>query len=186
MLGWDEDIKSRLGGCGTNVFIGKYCSFAYPEKVFLGNNVRIDPYSHIMTQLITGDVVQIMAQTILSGGADHKITLEGSNFIGYGSKIICATEDYTGEHGQVCEFFYENNKIIRGDVVFKKFSGVASNCIIFPSVTLPEGCAIGENSKVQSKDYLTAWSIYYGRPLLFRGTRKQTESKLKEKWLSAQ
>lgn len=182
---WDESIKRKLKHCGENVFIGQHCVFTNPSEVVLQDCVRIDPFGLFTTALEVNPYSHICSHVALIGGASYKITLHGSNFIGYGSKILCATEDYTGEFGPIGEYWFDGNKLTSGNVEFKKFSGVASNCIVFPGVILPAGCAIGEGSKVQKKNYLVDWSIYYGRPLCLRGTRKQIEGKLKDKWISA-
>ena len=42
MLGWNEEIKKKLAYCGQNVYIGHNVMFARPERVHLGDNVRID------------------------------------------------------------------------------------------------------------------------------------------------
>ena len=51
MLGWNEEIKKHLGGCGENVKIAHNVMFTQPQNVFLGDNVRIDPFSLITCKL---------------------------------------------------------------------------------------------------------------------------------------
>ena len=51
MAGWNEDIKKELGYCGNNVVIGNYTILTNPKNVFLGDNVRIDPFCLITTAL---------------------------------------------------------------------------------------------------------------------------------------
>lgn len=164
MLGWNESIKSELGHCGEQVFIGHNVLFANPKQVFLGDRVRIDPFTFITTGLVTGNNVQICAYAMLSGGNQHTIRLDNWTFIGYGSKLFCASEDYSGKHGPVNEF-WGNNEIRRGDIEFKSYAGVASDVIVFPSVVLPEGCCVGAKSLIHTDNPLLPWSVWIGNPL---------------------
>lgn len=180
-MNWNEEIKKTLGGCGENVFIGHNTMFTAPEKVFLGDNVRIDPFCLITTSLITGKNIQICSHAVLGGGSQHQITLCDWSFIGYGSKLFCASEDYSGVHGAVNDF-WGDNKIYRGNIVFNKHSGIASDVIVMPGVQLPEGCNIGAKSFVYKSTDLIEWSTFIGNPLKFYKTRVKTEGKLKDKW----
>lgn len=174
MIGWNEEIKKELGGCGENVFIGHYTIFTNPKDVFLGNNVRIDPFSLFTTKLQVGNNVQICSHTVLGGGGKQKITIGDWCFIGYGSKLFTASEDYSGNSGAVNEF-WGNNKIFRGDIVLNNFSGIASDVMVMPSVEIPEGCTIGAKSFVYSSRELSEWSIYLGNPLRFHKERNKKE-----------
>ncbi len=166
MLGWNEDIKKQLGACGEQVFIGHNVLFVNPSEVFLGDRVRIDPFTFVTTKLVTGNNIQICAYAMLGGGQQHTITLGDWSFIGYGSKLFCASEDYTGTHGPVNEF-WGSNRIYRGDITFKDFAGVASDVMVFPDVTLPQGCLIGAKSLVHTKKApaLEPWTVWWGNPL---------------------
>jgi len=172
MLGWNDEIKKELGSCGNNVFIGHNVMFTNPKEVHLGDNVRIDPFTLVTTKLNVGNNVQICSHVILGGGNDHTITLGDWCFIGYGSKLFCASEDYSGEHGPVNEF-WGSNKIYRGDIQFKNYSGIASDVMVFPKVVIPEGCTVGAKSLIYTKNTLTEWSIWIGNPLVFHKERNK-------------
>jgi acetyltransferase-like isoleucine patch superfamily enzyme len=172
VIGWNEDIKKELAYCGENVFIGHNTIFTNPGEVFLHDNVRIDPFCLITTALDVGNYVQVCSHAVLGGGKYQKITLGNWTFIGYGSKLFTASEDYTGNWGPVNEF-WGRGKVNRGNITFENYSGIASDVIVFPGVTLPEGCTVGAQSMVR-KD-LTPWSIYLGNPLKFHGNRNKME-----------
>ena len=172
MIGWNEEIKKELGSCGNNVFIGHNVIFTNPKNVHLGNNVRIDPFSVITTALKTGDNVQICTHTVLGGGANHTIELGDWVFIGYGSKLFCASEDYSGDFGPVNEY-WGNNRIFRGDITFENYSGIASDVMVMPGVTVPEGCTVGAKSFVYTKNPLQPWSVFLGHPVRFFKTRNK-------------
>ena len=172
MLGWNEEIKKELGYCGENVFIGHNTIFTNPGEVYLLDNVRIDPFTLITTGLGVDSYVQICSHVVLGGGSQHTIRLGKWCFIGYGSKLFCASEDYSGDNGPVNEF-WGNNKIYRGDITFKDYSGIASDVMVFPKVILPEGCTIGAKSLIYTKNELTEWSIWIGNPLKFHKKRNK-------------
>lgn len=172
MAGWNEEIKKELGSCGNNVFIGHNVIFTNPKNVHLGNNVRIDPFTLITTALETGDNIQICSHVVLGGGSQHKITLGDWCFIGYGSKLFCASEDYSGNEGPVNEF-WGGNKIYRGDIVFNNYAGIASDVMVMPGVTLPEGCTVGAKSFVYTKNELTSWSVWIGNPIKLHKERNK-------------
>lgn len=156
---WNESIKRRLGSCGENVYIGNNTIFTNPGAVHLGDRVRIDPLSLITTGLEVGNNVQICSHTVLGGGGQHTIHLGDWTFIGYGSKLFCASEDYSGKHGPVNEY-WGSNKIHRGDITFGDYSGVASDVVVMPGIELPEGCRIGAKSFVYSDENLREYSIF--------------------------
>ena len=172
MIGWNEEIKKELGSCGENVFIGHYVIFTNPKNVHLGNNVRIDPFTLITTALETGDNIQICSHAVLGGGSNHKITLGDWVFIGYGSKLFCASEDYSGEFGPVNEY-WGKNKIFRGDITFENYSGIASDVMVMPSVKIPEGCTVGAKSFIYTKNILEPWNVYLGNPLALHKPRNK-------------
>ncbi|MDB4338364.1 hypothetical protein OAA02_00125 [bacterium] len=172
MVGWNEEIKQHLGSYGKNVFIGHNVIFTNPSEVHLGDNVRIDPFSLITTALEVGNNVQICSHTVLGGGKAHKVKLGNWSWIGYGSKLFCASEDYTGEYGPVNEF-WGSNKIYRGDITFEDYAGIASDVMVFPGVTLPEGCAVGAKSFVYTKNDLEPWGVYLGHPMKFHKPRNK-------------
>lgn len=180
-MSWDVEIKKQFKYCGENVFIGKHCVFTNPGEIVLHDRVRIDPFALVTTKLEVGSNSQIMSHVVLSGGVGHQITLEGNNFIGYGSQLFCGSEDYSGKHGLVCDFWFEN-KVHHGDIKFEKSSGVASMVMVFPGVTLPEGCCIGAKSMVRTKQHLTPWSVWLGNPLKMHQIRVKSEGKLKDIW----
>jgi len=172
VLGWNEEIKKELGYCGENVFIGHNTMFANPKKVFLGDNVRIDPFCWITSGLETGNNIQITSHAVIGGGSQQTVRLGDWCFIGYGSKLFCASEDYSGDHGPVNEF-WGNNKIFRGDITFGNHSGIASDVMVMPGVNIPEGCTVGAKSFIYSKNPLEPWSVWIGNPLKFHKKRNK-------------
>ncbi len=162
MLGWNDEIKRELKYCGSNVYIGHNVVFTNPKQVILGDKVRIDPFTLITTALEVKGHTQICSHVVIGGGSKQKVTLGKWTFIGYGSKLFTASEDYSGEFGPVNEFWNPDNEIRRGNIEFKDYSGVASDVMVFPGVVLPEGCAIAAKSLVHTKANLKPFTVYIG------------------------
>ena|SRR3990167_6020631 len=171
MNSWNEEIKKELGGCGTDVFIGHNVMFTDPKAVFLGNRVRIDPFTLITAGLVTGNNIQICSHVVMIGGG-QKVIMGDWTFAAYGSKIITASEDQNGDFGPVNNFWGEN-KVNRGDVTLKNFSGISADVIVMSGVTIPEGCTIGAQSLVYRDRDLLPWSVFWGNPLKFRKNRNK-------------
>tara|TARA_R110002074_G_scaffold402324_1_gene607081 strand:- start:150577 stop:151140 length:564 start_codon:yes stop_codon:yes gene_type:complete len=162
-MSWNEEIKKTLAECGSEVFIGEGVKIFNPHLVKLGDRVRIDPYTIITSGLTTGRNVQICAHAILGGGEDNMIHMGDWTFIGYGSQLFCGSEDYSGNHGPVNDF-WGHNKVWHGDIIFEDYSGIASQCMVFPKVTLPVGCTVGAQSMVRKSSDLFKWMIHRGSP----------------------
>lgn len=164
MVGWNDALLNELGGHGHSCYIALCTMITSPEEIQLGNRVRIDPFTLITTKLKTGDNVQICSHAVLGGGKRNQITLGDWTFIGYGSKLFCGSEDYSGEEGPVNEF-WGSNKVHHAPITIENYGGIASDVILMPGVTIPEGCCIGAKSFVYSSKQLEPWSVYYGNPL---------------------
>ena len=170
MLGWNEDIKRHLGYCGENVYIGHNVMFARPERVHLGNNVRIDPFTYISCGLRTDDYIQVCANVIMCGRKD--IILKGWNFVSYGSKLITGSEDFRGNYGPVNDFWGQN-KVYEGDIVFNKNSGVCADTIVMPGVSIPEGAVFGAKSFVGKNHKAQEYELWVGNPLMKNSDRNK-------------
>ena len=163
MSGWNEEIKKSLGGCGKNVRIGHNVIITQPQNVFLGDDVRIDPFTLITSKQKTGNFVHVCSHVVL-GGSGYQVSLGDWAFVGYGSQLFTQSEDYSGHYGPVNEE-WSGNKTDGGDIVFNEYSGVASGCIIFPRVVLPRGTCIGVRTTVRAnraRRRLQEFKVYQG------------------------
>lgn len=105
-IGWNEEIKKKFKYCGENVFIGHNTIFVNPDKVIIHDNVRIDPFCYISSQLEVGSFSRITTHCVLSGR--QKIKMGKWSVIAYGTKLFTSSEDYTGNFGPINEFWGKN------------------------------------------------------------------------------
>lgn len=187
MLGWNEEIKKQFKHCGKNVYIGHNVMINSPENIIIGDNVRIDPFVLITCGKVTiNNYCSIGAYSMLQGHPGE-IIMQDWSFITYGVKLLSASEDYSGEHGPVLDF-WGDNKVYHDPIILEKYSGVCTNSVLMPGIQLPEGCIIGANTFVNSNYYkysspllgkskldlsLEKYSIYAGNPLTFLKQRNK-------------
>lgn len=132
------------------------------RDLVIGDHNAVDAFFYCTVPLEIGNYVHISSHVSVIGGNNTKLTMEDFSFIATGSRIICASEDYTTDsligplipaEMKVCHY---------KPVVFEKYSGVGANCVILPGVRLGMGSVVGANSLV-TKD-TEPWGIYVGSP----------------------
>ena len=177
MLGWNEEIKKKFKSCGKNVLIGHNVMFARPELVELGDNVRIDPFTYIGGGLITGNYIQICSHNTFPG--KKTIHLDGWNFIAYSCKLITASEDFTGNNGPVNDY-WGHNKVYEEDIRFEKYSGVCSDCIVMPGVTLKQGTVYGAKSFISKNHKAQEFELWINNKKHIERNKSEVLKKSKE------
>jgi galactoside O-acetyltransferase len=147
---------------GDDVFISDLVIIKKPHLCEIGSHNAIDNGVVISTQLIMGDYIHIAPYVVVIGGEESKLILEDFSFVASGTKIVCGSEDYTGD-GLVGPTIPKELRSIRYTTVkFEKYAGCGVNCSIMPGVTLAEGSILGANSLL-TKD-TEPWTIYVGIP----------------------
>jgi len=159
-----EELKQLgLKEYGKNVLISRKASLYSPELIRIGNNVRIDDFCILSGEISIGSYVHISAYTALYGR--YGVYIEDYVTISGRVLIYSQTDDYSGEFMTNPMVPPDFTHVTGGAVRLKKHSIVAAGCIIFPAVTLEEGCAVGAMSLVNKS--LDPWSIYVGVPVKF-------------------
>jgi len=155
-------MSNKLKKEGEDVFINENCIIKRPHLCQIGSHNAIDNGVTISTELIMGDYIHIAPFVVVIGGEKSKLILEDFSFVASGTKIVCGSEDYTGE-GLVGPTIPEKYRVIKYTTVkFERFAGCGVNCTIMPGVTLAEGSILGANSLL-TKD-TEPWTIYVGSP----------------------
>lgn len=163
----------RLGlkKVGKDVRISKFTVIRYPEEVSIGSHVAIDPFVYISVRMDIGNRVHIEPFVGISGAKPSYSKLEDYTFLSEGVKLICGTDDYSGEAliNPVIPMKYR--KVTYGEIILKKFSGLATGVIVLPNVIIGEGSVVGAHSLVTQS--LKPWGIYYGIPAIRKKERKR-------------
>ena len=167
----DELKEIGLSSFGSNVLISRFANFYEPEKMVIGNNVRIDDFCILSGTINLGNFIHISAHSALYG----RFGIEMEDYTGISPKctIFSATDDFTGGCliGPMVNEKYTNVK--GGKVLIKKFSQLGCGCVVLPNITIAEGVAVGAMSLINRS--LNEWNIYGGIPCKYIKKRKIIE-----------
>ena len=152
-----------LKSYGENVLISKKSSIYSPEKIEIGNNVRIDDFCILSGEIKLGNFIHISAYSALYG----KFGIEMKDYSGISpnSIIFSASDDFSGNFliNPMVPQKYVN--VIGGKVIISKYVQIGSSCVIMPNLTINEGAVIAAMSFVNKN--VDEWSIYGGIPSKF-------------------
>jgi acetyltransferase-like isoleucine patch superfamily enzyme len=145
---------------GRNVRISAKASLYSPERMEIGDNVRIDDFCILSGSLRLGNYIHIGAYSALFGA--EPITLE--NYTGLSSRVSIYTvsEDYLGEGMTNPTIPDEFRHPTVGPVRLCEHVIIGAGSVILPGVTIGEGTAVGALSMVMGS--LQAWKVARGVP----------------------
>lgn len=180
---YSEDEIKKIGfkEIGSNILISRKASIYSPEKMILGNNIRIDDFCILSGNIIMGDNIHIAAYSALYGG---KAGITIDDFANVSSRVCvyALSDDYSGS-SLTNPTVPEKYKLIQSNPVFiGKHVIIGSGCTILPGASLNEGTAIGAMS--MCKDVTEPWKIYVGIPARCIKNRKKDVLKLEKEYLN--
>ncbi len=161
--------KIGLKKYGNSVLISRKASIYSPEKISLGNNVRIDDFTILSGSITIGSYVHIAAYVALYG--KKGIILEDYTSLSPHAIIFSASDDFSGNYlaNPVIPEKYTN--VWGGEVIIRKYVLVGAGSIVLPCVKIGEGAGIGAMSLVNRN--LEGWKIYTGVPVRFIKNRSK-------------
>lgn len=156
----EELSKVGFKSCGKGVLVSRYARIYTPEKIAIGDNVRIDDFCILSGAITLGSHIHISPYVALYGAMG--IEFEDYTGISAHSVVYSAMDDFGGNYlvGSVHPVSLTN--VTGGKVLIKKFSQIGVNSIIFPNLTIEEGVAIGACTLVTKS--LEKWGVYIGIP----------------------
>ena len=175
--------KSRLRRIGNNVIIGKTVRIRYPELVEIGDNVIIDDFTYISTELAVSNNVHIASGCKLIGGNKAMIRIGELSTLAPNVVLAAGSDDYiAGIASPLVDLKYKGNVEI-GYVNIERHCIVGTNTTILPNVTLYDGSAVGAQSLVKTD--IPEWMLYGGVPARYLKDRDREEIlRLEELWRS--
>lgn len=155
-----ELLNLGFKSIGKKVLVSKKTSFYNPEKIIIGNNVRIDDFCILSGKITIKNHVHISAYNALYG----KYGIEIGNFAGISprSTLLSASDDFSGKHMIGPLVPKKFTSLNGGLIVLSDYVQVGANCIIMPKVLIGEGSVIGAFSFVNKS--MNPWKICYGIP----------------------
>ena len=152
-----------LASVGKHVFVSREATIVGPERVHLGEMVRIDPFSLIIAKQAVriGSHVHIGSSVTLNAIAE--ISIGDFSGLSAGTKVFTTDDDYGGAFltGPTVDPRFTN--ITTAPVVLHEHCIVGANSVILPGTVLEPGAAVGALSLVKGR--LKAWTIYGGSPV---------------------
>lgn len=173
--GQQEYDYSQLKKCGKDVFISSRAEIRRPQLVTVGDHVAIDSGVYITTQAEIGDYTHLSPYITVIGGAKSKLIVEDFVTIAAGTRIIAGSDKFLGDGFTSVTVPDEYRDTVEFSTIrLKKFSGIGTNVVIMPGVTIAEGSVIGACSLV-TKD-TEPWTIYMGIPA--KAVKKRNKEKM--------
>ncbi len=177
----EEELQSiGFKSIGENVLLSKKTSIYAPERISIGNNVRIDDFCIISGNITFGNYIHIAASCLLFGGTDG-IVFEDYTGLSSRSAIYAESDDYSGDYFTNPTLPIEYRNILGGGVVIKKHAIIGSGCTILPNVVIGEGTAVGSMSLVSKS--LEPWGTCVGIPCKRIKERKRGTLELEKLFL---
>lgn len=155
MSGWDHDIKRTFGHCGEEVFVGRNCVFARPERVTLKGRCRIDPFCLVTAGIEAEINTQICSHAVVEGRGT--LRMAPWSWVAYRALVLTGSDDFVNS---LVNAWWCDAPKKEADVELSSFSGLNSGAVAMPGTRLPVGCVIGLNSVVSPKDTLLPWYIH--------------------------
>lgn len=147
---------------GSDVLISRKTSIFKPERIQIGNHVRIDDYCLLSGVITLGNYIHIAAYSAFFGG-ESSIEMENFSGLAYRSTIVAESDDYSGEYMTNPTIPINLRKVSYGKVHIGKHVVLGTGSIILPNVTIGDGCSFGAMSLINRDT--EPWGVYAGVPV---------------------
>ena len=159
---YSEEELSQIGFkyIGENVKVSRKASIYSPERISIGDNVRIDDFCILSGEIVLGSNIHISPYVALYGA----LGLEFEDYTGISahSVVYSAMDDFGGDYLVGSIHPDSQTNVTGGKVLIRRFSQIGVNCVVFPNLSLGEGVAVGACTLVNRS--LEEWGIYAGIP----------------------
>jgi galactoside O-acetyltransferase len=153
---------SKLKSCGCNVIIGKTVRIRYPELVEIGDNVIIDDFTYISTQLKLHKNTHISSGCKIIGGRDAFVEMYEFSTLAPNVVLSAGSDDYIGGIATpMVPMKYKGDAKI-GKIILNKHCIVGAGSVVLPDVVFETGACVGALSLVNKN--LCQWELYAGIP----------------------
>jgi len=153
---------NQLKSLGENVIIGKTVRIRYPELVEIGDNVIIDDFTYISTQLKLHSNVHISSGCKIIGGKESYVEMKEFSTLAPNVVLSAGSDDYSsGIATPMVPLKYKGNVKI-GKIILNKHCIVGSGSVVLPDVEFDEGACLGALSLANKS--LDEYCLYVGIP----------------------
>jgi len=182
----DREELSRLGfaSVGVNVHIARNCTIIGFERIWIGDNVRIDGPTTIV--VAEGSHLEIGSFVHVSGGchlcASAPLKLGDFSGLSQGVRIFTATDDYSGQTLTNPMVPAKFKRVLTDSVTIGRHVIVGAGTVILPGASIGEGSSIGALSLVSGP--MPTWSVCAGTPCTAIKARRTDLLQLEKQMLS--
>lgn len=174
-------INIGFKSVGENVLISDKAVFYRPERISIGNNVRIDDFCVLANNIVLGNNVFIGLYTCLLSGPNSIIEMSNFSTLAYRCMVFTSSDDYSG-------LMMTNPTMpdeFRGG--YEKSILIGRHCIVGTGSTIMPGANLAEGAAVGAMSLLTMptkeWKIYFGIPARAIKERKKDLLDLERRFL---
>ena len=155
--------KFNFKKLGNNVLISKAATLYKTEQMSFANDSRIDDFCALSGEVIIGSNVHITVHCSITASLSP-IVIEDFVGIAANCHIFSSMDDFLGIGLTNPTVPMEFRNVSHGPVKISKHTIIGVGSVIFPSVTVGEGCAIGAMSLVNKS--IDPWGVYVGVPVI--------------------
>ena len=155
--------KFNFNKLGNNVLISKAATLYKTEQMSFANDSRIDDFCALSGEVIIGSNVHITVHCSITASLSPIVI---QDFVGIAANchIFSGMDDFLGIGLTNPTVPMEFRNVSHGPVKISKHSIIGVGSVIFPNVTVGEGCAIGAMSLVNKS--IDPWGVYVGVPVI--------------------
>ncbi len=176
----EELLKLGFKHVGENVRISKKASFYSPEKIYIGNNVRIDDFCILSGNITIGNYIHIAVFSALFGGEKG---IEICDFANISSRVsvYALSDDYSGETMTNPLIPNKYKKVTQEKVFIGKHVIIGATSVVLPGAVLNEGASFGAFSLIRGN--INEWTVNAGIPCKTIKQRKKDLLELEKNFL---
>ncbi len=160
-LSEDQLREMSFGKLGRNVRISTKASIYGADQMEIGDNTRIDDFCVVSGKVSFGRNVHVAVHCTIAGGTVG-IAFDDFSGLAYGCRVFSQSDDYTGRTLTNPTVPAEYKQERKAAIHIGRHCIVGANSLIFPGVTMAEGCSLGAMSMLTKST--EPWSVYFGIP----------------------
>lgn len=182
-LSQEQMLDMGFKSLGKSVRISDRVAIYNADQIDIGDHSRIDDFCVVSGKVSIGRNVHIAVFCNVAGGSEG-VTFDDFSGLAYGCHVFSQSDDYTGRTltNPTVPAIYkcETKKAVH----IGRHCIVGTNSLIFPGVTLAEGCSVGAMSMVTKST--EPWSVYSGIPARKLKERKRDLLTLEQAYLDSE
>lgn len=171
-----ENIGFKNIGC--DVLISRKSSIYSPERISIGNHVRIDDFCFLSGNIELGNYIHISAGVYIIGG-EAGVIIKNYASVSSQCSIYAATDDYSGQYMSNPTLPREYRHVVNDQVILGEHVIIGTHSVILPGIEIGRGAAVGAMSILRSD--VKPFIIIAGNPARKVGERSRDVLKLQSR-----